>query len=37
MSSILYEKTKIIKQQFTIEDIIDNYYSNVEAFANNLF
>ena len=27
----------LLKQQFTIEEIIDNYYSNVDIFANNLF
>ena len=27
----------LLKQQFTIEEIIDNYYSNVDVFCNNLF
>ena len=27
----------LLKQQFTIEEIIDNYYSNVDFFSNNLF
>lgn len=27
----------LLKQQFSTEEIIDNYYSNVDAFANNLF
>ena len=27
----------LLKQQFSIEEIIDNYYSNVDAFANDLF
>ena len=27
----------LLKQQFTIEQIIDNYYSNVDVFSNNLF
>ena len=27
----------LLKQQFTIEEIIDNYYSNVDVFSNNLF
>ena len=27
----------LLKQQFSIEEIIDNYYSNVDVFANNLF
>lgn len=27
----------LIKRKFTIEEIIDNYYSNVNVFDNNLF
>ena len=27
----------LLKQQFSIEEIIDNYYSNVDVFENNLF
>ena len=27
----------IIKRKFTVDEIIDNYYSNVNVFDNNLF
>ena len=27
----------LLKQQFTIEEIIENYYSNVDVFCNDLF
>ena len=27
----------LLKQQFSTEEIIDNYYSNVDVFSNNLF
>ena len=27
----------LLKRQFTIEEIIDNFYSNIDAFCNDLF
>ena len=33
----LITATRLLKQQFSTEEIIENYYSNVDVFTNNLF